>query len=103
MSYIIFNGIVPPNIVIRHKCNNPRCVNPKHLLLGNQSDNERDKLKAGNHPQQKLNEEAVKVIKWMLKYKNYWGLAAKLARLHHVSSNTISGIKKGNYWWWVTV
>jgi hypothetical protein len=30
--------------VIRHECNNPFCVNPRHLLTGDQKDNFRDHL-----------------------------------------------------------
>lgn len=35
---------LPRGIVIRHKCDNPRCVNIDHLLEGTHKDNARDKL-----------------------------------------------------------
>ena len=34
-------------LVVRHKCDNPRCINPKHLLLGTQAENIRDRVKRG--------------------------------------------------------
>lgn len=103
LSYIIFNGLIPQGEVIRHTCNNPRCVNPKHLLRGSYYDNQIDMIKAGRGGHQKLNEEAIKVIKWMLKYKPKRGLASKLARLHKVTPETIAMIKNGCRWGWVTI
>ena len=40
---------VTPKTVIRHLCNNPRCVNPGHLKGGTASQNVRDAIKACTH------------------------------------------------------
>ena len=103
ISYLIFNGAIYKESMIMHTCDNPSCVNPKHLVLGNQSINMIDCVKRERHPATKLNEECVKVIKWMLKYQNYPGLAAKLAKVHNISTNQISLIKRNRCWSWVTV
>lgn len=34
-------------LVIRHRCDNPPCVNPGHLQSGTQADNVRDKIERG--------------------------------------------------------
>jgi len=34
-------------MIVRHSCDNPRCVNPDHLLLGIQMDNHADKIERG--------------------------------------------------------
>lgn len=41
----MFNGPIADNMVVRHVCNNGLCCNPKHLILGTRSDNEKDKVK----------------------------------------------------------
>jgi len=38
---------IPDGKVIRHTCDNPRCVNPHHLLIGTQSDNVKDMIERG--------------------------------------------------------
>ncbi len=42
-------GYFDPSLSVLHKCDNPPCVNPAHLYLGTQSNNERDKVARGRH------------------------------------------------------
>lgn len=37
------HGPIPPGKQVRHLCGNKLCVNPEHLTIGTQSDNEKDK------------------------------------------------------------
>ena len=48
MAYIEFNGPIPEGEIVRHKCDNPRCINPQHLELGTKKDNRRDFMR--RHP-----------------------------------------------------
>lgn len=49
-SYSEFKGDIPPQMVVCHRCDNPKCVNPDHLFLGTHRDNTQDMIAKGRRP-----------------------------------------------------
>ena len=59
VAYIIYNADIPEHashhgIVVMHTCDNPPCCNPKHLVLGTQGDNMRDRTRKGRAGRKQL-------------------------------------------------
>lgn len=47
LSYIIAYGPIPPETSVMHRCDNPPCVDPRHLILGTQVENWEDMRSKG--------------------------------------------------------
>lgn len=41
-AYMLTHGELPSRIIVRHRCDNPPCCNPAHLVEGTNSDNSAD-------------------------------------------------------------
>jgi hypothetical protein len=53
-SWALHHGPIPDKALVCHRCDNPCCVRPDHLFIGNNSDNQRDAVKKGRGPGAKL-------------------------------------------------
>jgi hypothetical protein len=47
VAYELFIGPIPEGMFVLHRCDNRRCVNPKHLFLGTNTDNMQDMIAKG--------------------------------------------------------
>lgn len=70
-SYSLFKGKIPDGMWILHSCDNPVCVNPKHLSFGTAYDNYQDIIRRGrsrvlfteNSHNSKLSSDDIDLIK----------------------------------------
>jgi len=92
-------GPIPTGMVLRHKCNERKCINPEHLEIGTQSQNLFDKRKfrtdnrGERHPLHKLTTKDVEQI------RSIQGLSQEvIAKMFSVSRSTISFIRSGKRW-----
>lgn len=102
ISYEIFNGPIPSGLVVRHRCDNPPCVNPDHLVIGSMKDNTQDMLRRGrHHTTPRLGEDHHKAILTEEDVRSIRRSAERhcdLARHYGVDGCTILDIRKGRTW-----
>src|SRR3990167_1999300 len=108
VSYALFRGPIPSGIYVCHHCDNPSCVNPRHLFLGTQQDNMADAKQKGRIPSglhsgfyrqrlfRKLTEQEVVEIRQL--YKNKQGTHRSLAIRYGGSHKTIVEIVNRKFW-----
>ena len=71
ISYELYRSRIPEGLNVLHTCDNPTCVNPEHLFLGTDVDNNKDRDTKGRTAHQKgeasgaskLTEQDIRAIK----------------------------------------
>lgn len=101
LAYELWIGPILEGRVVRHKCDNPPCINPDHLLEGLQSDNVNDMIERNRNadfsgdknPRAKLSWDEIREI------RSRQGVSqSKLAEEFGVVQSVIGGIRSGKLW-----
>lgn len=101
LSWRIFRGEIPEGLYVLHTCDNPNCVNPEHLMLGNQKENSRQMVARDRHlygernTESKLTEHIVENIHRMYS-KGY--AQSRIAIIYGIHQMTVSKIIRGERW-----
>lgn len=94
-------GEVPKGKVVRHTCDNRKCVNPEHLILGTMLDNSQDMIQAGRSMCGEKNAASVltdeKVLEAARLYESGWSLA-RLCEKYNVHGSTMLYAISGKTW-----
>jgi hypothetical protein len=98
-SHLIYKGPVPARMDVMHSCNVKACVRPDHVSVGTRTQNILDGFRdkpgvcAGeNNGRAVLNWDIVHLI------RSVGGRTMDLAAQYHVSTTSITAIKKGRKW-----
>lgn len=103
-SYEIFVGKIPDGKWVLHKCDNPKCINPNHLFLGNRQDNVNDRqIKNRNKPiNGELNPNCKHTLKQIYEIKRLYSegkTMRELSKLYgYKGHKTIFDIIHGKRW-----
>lgn len=99
-SYELTCGPIPEGLMVLHSCDNPRCVNPKHLSVGTVVDNAADMMSKGRsavrigalNTGSKLTERQARLIFADRRHRT------EIAAEFGVSIWTVHDIKSGRSW-----
>lgn len=103
-AYERTHGPIPEGLVVRHKCDNPPCVNPDHLETGTHRDNSDDCTIRGRRPLGEDADPAKISNKDAFEIFELKGIEPQrlIAQRYGISREAVSRIHTGRAWGWLT-
>lgn len=106
-SYLLRIGPISNGLHVLHRCDNPKCFNPKHLFLGTERDNRRDQYQKNRgmlgekNPAHRLTtEQVLQIRREYIKGKLGYGEIAT-AKKFGVTAIAIRKIIRKQTWGWL--
>lgn len=100
IAYMIQHGDIPEGMLVRHKCDNDKCINPEHLELGTHKENMEDRNKRGRtckgvqHHSAKLTDTTALEIYNLRNSESITNIAIKFG----IAKSSVSKIWKKQSW-----
>jgi hypothetical protein len=94
VAWVLEFGEIPAGALVLHRCDRRACVNPRHLFLGDQAENQADAVEKGRKAK-KLDWRQVLRIRELAEAGRP---GVEIAELFDVSPATISKISAGKIW-----
>lgn len=97
LSYYANHGEIPDGLQVLHSCDVRCCVNPNHLRVGTNFDNQRDRLKRGRHHKTKLLPDDVMKIRKALTEQS----CRQVSEAFNIPITAVYQINNGSSWAWL--
>lgn len=101
ISWLIEHGEWPKDCVL-HRCDNPACVNPKHLFDGTKAENMQDKISKGRQPRGATSGPAKLLDQQIIEILKDGRSLKAIAADYGVGYHAIRDIKRGVTWKHIT-
>jgi len=99
LAYVLsHNTEISSDIVIRHRCDNPSCCNPNHLLPGTHLDNVRDRQSRGRQAKGDRCHFTKLTPADVLSIRSDTRSQRTIAKQYGVTKTAIAYIKQGRSW-----
>jgi hypothetical protein len=102
-SYMLHVGDIPEGMLVCHHCDEPLCINPDHLFLGTDADNNADMVAKGRHIALKGSDQGCAILKEeqvaeILRLSAEGRSTSWIVRRYGVAYTTICDIIHGRSW-----